>query len=495
MNRSPGGRPVRRRLARRAGAGAALLLALLLATPASPAGAEPTLTIIDPKDKQVLDKATFTVRVSAPADLVYRAKEITWAVGGKTGKVACPNVDCTASWTVELPSNGPKELTVSATTEGLIGLLPGPNVQASPRAFALAAPAAQPVLDPPKVNDARNTELSWSRNAEPDLLYYAVFRKDPGGTKYTQVGGKVTQPATGTKVTYTDTTTSAFLGGEYSYQVVAVRRGATATAEVSSAPSTARTATIPAPPTTTSTSVVPGAPQPGAPAAGPTTTVKPGTTAGVDLSGFLSSRSQPAPVPTITVPEPPDTGFAGTLPFGARPADLEEEGEADAVLPDDERSFTSIISRISPGRPLVPVAGGLILLLLAMHMRLLNHRIKAEPAGDLPIDDVATPPAPAPPPPAPAMPPVPAPAPAAAPPAPSPPPPPPSPRNDVAAEWADFDLDDLDEVDEPEEEWAPVNLLEHDPEPDPQPDFDPDAIEVFEVVSSNRKRLARAGAR
>ncbi len=464
-------------------------MALLVVAPASPAGAEPTLTIVDPQDKQVLDKATFTVRVSAPADLVYRAREITWAVGGKTGKVACPNVDCAASWTVELPSNGPKELTVSATTEGLIGLLPGPKVQASPRTFALAAPAAQPVLDPPKVNDARNTELSWSRNAEPDLLYYAVFRKDPGGTKYTQVAGNVSQSATGTKVTYTDTTTSAFLGGEYSYQVVAVRRGATATAEVSSAPSTARTAAIPAPPSTTSTSVVPGAPQPEAPPAGPTTTVKPGTSAGVDLSGFLSSRSQPAPVPTVTVPEPPDTGFASTLPFGARPADLEEEGEADAVLPDDERSFTSIISRISPGRPLVPVAGGLIMLLLAMHMRLLNHRIKAEPAGDLPIDDVATPPVAAARP-APATP-----SPALATPAPAPPPPPSPPLYDVAAEWTDFDLDDVDELDEPEEEWAPVDLLERDPEPDPQPASDPDAVEVFEVVSSNRKRLARAGAR
>ena len=74
-----------RRLARRVGAGAALLLAILVATPASPAGAEPTITIADPKDKQVLDSSTLTVRVSAPADLVYRAKEITWSVGGKTG--------------------------------------------------------------------------------------------------------------------------------------------------------------------------------------------------------------------------------------------------------------------------------------------------------------------------------------------------------------------------------------------------------------------------
>lgn len=487
-----------RRLARRGGAAAALLLAFLVATPAPPAGAAPTLTIVDPKDKQVLDKSSVTVRVSAPADLVYRAREITWSVGGKTGKVACPDVDCSASWTVDLPTNGPKVLTVSATTEGLVGLLPGPKVEASPRNFALAAPAAKPVLDPPKVNEARNTELSWSRNAEADMLYYAVFRKDPGGTRFLQVGGKVPHPKTGTKVSYTDTTTSAFIGGEYSYQVVALRRGATDSAEVSSEPSTSRAVTVPAPPTTTvpATSVVPGAPQPGAPIAGPTTTVKPGTTAGVDLSGFLSARSQPATLPTITVPEPPDTGFEGTLPFGARPDDM-EEGEAEAVLPDDARSFTSIISRFSPGRPLVPVAGGLVLLLLAMHMRLLNHRIKAEPAGDLPIDDRPTParvaaPAPG------AKPAKPAPAPRPAP-VMAPPPPPPQPAlYDVVAEWDAADPDDLPDWSDADEDWAPAVLLEPDPEPEPEaapePTGDPDEIEVFEVVSSNRRHLARAGA-
>jgi len=58
-----------------------------------------------------------------------------------------------------------------------------------------------------------------------------------------------------------------------------------------------------------------------------------------------------------------------------------------------------------------------------------------------------------------------------------------------------------------DEDWAPV-ATEPEPEPEPvaraapaaadEPDpapLDPDDIEVFEIVSSNRRRLARAGAR
>ncbi len=51
---------------------------------------------------------------------------------------------------------------------------------------------------------------------------------------------------------------------------------------------------------------------------------------------------------------------------------------------------------------------------------------------------------------------------------------------------------------EPEPEvvtlWAPTPEPEPEPEPEP-PAIDPDAIEVVEVVSSNRRRLARSGSR
>ena len=50
--------------------------------------------------------------------------------------------------------------------------------------------------------------------------------------------------------------------------------------------------------------------RPGTPGA-TTTTAKPAPPAGVDLSKFLSSRAQPITLPSITIPEPPDTGFQG----------------------------------------------------------------------------------------------------------------------------------------------------------------------------------------
>ena len=476
------------RLGRRSGAVAALLLSVLVATPAPPAGAEeggPAITIDSPRAEPPLESASVTVSGSASSATLYRMKDVTLTIGSETRTKTCAESPCSFSWTVTRPANGRYDFKLVATQAlPLVGTA-GPSNERS-RSFFVAAPAAKPVLDPPKVNEARNTELSWTRNTEPDMLYYALFRKDPGGSKYLPVGTTIPQPTSGSKVSYTDSTTSAFTGGEYSYQVVAVRKGAGGAwpAEIASEPSSVRVATVPAPPATTSTTGV-GAP-PGSPAAGagPTTTAKPGTSAGVDLSGFLSTRSQPVTLPAITVPEPPDTGFQGNLPFGARPPGEElEEGEEEAVLPDDARR--SIISRISPGRPLVPVAGGLVLLLLAMHMRVLNHRIKVAPEKDLPVDD---PPARAP---APAPAPVRASAPAPAPePAPEPRPHP-QPVSQPAPVLYDVDEEWAVEESLADEEWAPVA-----PEPEPEPEpFDPDKIEVFEVVSSNRRRLARAGSR
>ena len=514
-----------RRLGRRSGAAVVLLIALFAVVPASPAGATPVIAFGQPDDGQTLDSGTVTIAGRVTDDSAFdTVKDVSVSVGEKRSPTfECSEVPCSFSWRVTLPLNGPYQAKVTANEVTILLGTPGtPATQT--RSFKVAAPPAKPVLDPPKVNDARNVELSWSRNTEPDMLYYAVFRKDPGGD-FRQVGGKVTQPASGAKVAYTDTTTSAFTGGDYAYRVVAVRKGASGTAdtEVTSTPSSSGSATVPALPATSTAALAPGTAAPAG--GGPTTTAKPGPPAGVDLSGFLSSRSQAAPVAPITVPEAPDTGFKGTLPFGARPpGDEVEEGEAEAVPPRG-RGPAAVSTRIGSGRPLVPVAGGLVLLLLAMHMRLLNRRIKEVPVGDLPVE---APPA------------------RATVPAPS----------DVVEEededdWGPVDADpesDSEPVPEPvadvsveapparvtvpeapapvgrpprsavydvveeQEDWA----VDANPEPDlddypydekdgaarwaPPADAedivdDAEEIEVFEVVSPNRRRLARAGSR
>jgi len=514
------------RLWRRSGSAAAVVLAVLTLSPAPSAWAGAVITLDQPRADPPLDSSAVTISGSVVSDLplLNVPRSVSLAMSGQQAPaVTCADSPCKFSWPLQLARNGPYDFTVSATDGGrLIGGDSPPAKQSGH--FSVAAPPKKPVLDPPKVTDGRTVELTWSRNTEPDLLYYAVFRKDPAGTKFLQVGSKVSQPATGNP-TFTDTTTT-FLGGDFAYQVVAVRMGATGTAasEVSSAPSASGAATVPPPPTTTTV-----APLPGTPGAGPTTTVKVGAANGVDLSGFLSSRAGQIAVPPITVPEPPDPGFQNTLPFGARPpGDDVEEGDAEPVPPTVHRSTTSIVTQ-GAGRPLVPIAGGLVLLLLAMHLRLLNRRIKPVTDGDLPLDPVVPPPAPAAARPDPVI--VPEPLaplePLAAAAAPAPPPDPadpdPEPEPDAVtplydvlqdeAEWAP--RDDL----EGDELWAPELDLE--PDLDVPPDFDdgfefdleprplpeevevpeeidvPDEneIEVVDVVVPSPRRLVRSGSR
>ncbi len=372
-----------------------LALAVVIVMPASPASAD-SVTVTEPAGNAVLSSATVVVggRAAVPPPTLGIPLSTLESVTVRVGDTTLPDdrcsgrTSCDYQVTFKLPLNGPYTAEVVGKPNGLLA---GEASKAS-RSFAVAAPAARPVLAAPKVTDARNVELSWSRNTEPDMLYYAVFRKDPGASKSFQVGGKVAHPPSGSRVTFVDTTTSGVPGGEYSYQVVAVRKGASGSADTEklSEPSAAGAATLPVTVTTSSTTV----PAPGTPPAGPTTTVKPGAAAGIDLSGFLSSRSQPVTLPAITVPEPPDTGFAGSLPFGARPPGEElEEGEAEAVPP--RRSPGSSVISVDAGRPLVPVAGGLVLLLLALHMRLLGRRVR-EPAGsDAALDLTPHTPAPA----------------------------------------------------------------------------------------------------
>jgi hypothetical protein len=478
-------------LGRRAGAASVLALAVLLGLPASPASADPVISGLKPEESAVLDSASVTISGTATADApldvgLVTVRRVTLTLAGKTLLTKdCGAKSCSFSQTTSLPLNGPYSVTVEAT-ETTLGLEGKPTTIT--RKFAVAAPAARPVLDPPRVTDGRTVELSWTRNTEGDMLYYAVFRKDPGATKYFQVGAKVDQPTSGAKVSFTDTTTPSFGGGDYSYQVVAVRRGATGTAgsEKLSEPSVGAAATVPPLPPTSTTVVVPGQP-----AGGPTTTVKPGPPGGVDLSGFIASRPPAVTLPSITVPEPPDTGFAGTLPFGARPSgDDVEDGDAEAIRPRDPDG-TSIVS-LDAGRPLVPVAGGLVLLLLALHIRLLGRRVKAPVGTDLPVVAASK------------RPPAPAPAVAVAAPA-AVAPPDPDPHHELFDFNFEPDADlepDADFVEEivVEDDWAspePVTLWA------PADDFDEpeapkasaDEIEVVDIVSSPRRPLARAGSR
>jgi hypothetical protein len=343
------------------------------AGPASPASADPTVTIDSPVDGKVFDTAVVSVSGKADADALSNMKEITLAAGDQSTTVTCTQTPCPFSWSPSLALNGNYDLRVSASEKTVLLGTTGPTTSAT-RGFGVSAPPKAPTLDPPQVNGDRTVALSWSRNTEGDMLYYAVFRSDPGSTKFNKIGENVKQPTSGGKVTFTDTTTT-FAGGDFTYRVAAVRKGV-GTAEVSTT-SRQATASVPTPPTTTS--VAP----PGSPQGGPTTTAKPGPPGGVDLNSFLASRGAPKVLTPATTPELPDTGFNQNLPFAPRaPGDDVEPGEPQAAPPGDH--VVSVVEQLRGGRPLVPVAAGLILLLLAMHMRLLNRRVKV--TGDLPVE-------------------------------------------------------------------------------------------------------------
>ncbi len=256
-----------------------------------------------------------------------------------------------------LAYNGPYEVNATAT-HCLLGCGP---VTVTPRRFRLAADPAAPGDVKAEPGGDRNVVLSWQRNAEPDILYYRVSRKDGSGS-FTHLGD-VRHPASG-RPGFTDTTTSRTPGGEFAYRVVAVRKGASGddTTTLTSRASDERSVTVAPPPTT----VPPGAPG---------SEIKPAGT-DTNIGGYLAGQPGALPSPKPMFLDLPDTGFEGSLPFGQLPGeDMSEPGEEDAVPATLE---TRRLQEFNRGRPLIPIAAGAILLLLAAHLRLFNKRLKPE---------------------------------------------------------------------------------------------------------------------
>ncbi len=263
-----------------------------------------------------------------------------------------PQQRVTFSTGTDVSANGRYRAEVVAIGRGLVGLseLRGTGS----RTFGVAARPRAPQDVKVEVISPGLVGVSWARNTEPDMLHYEVERKGPGGDSFTTVAKEVKQPASGPRVLFPDATGPT--GGDYSYRIVAVRQGVDE--PLRSAPSGDVTVAV--------TPVDPGAPG-GLP-----------TGASEAISAFLASQpGSSVPRPPRPRVEAPDTGFSQSLPFGARPPGEElEEGEEEA----EPRSFEVVTPRtefVSRGRPLVPIAAGAILLLLAMHLRLLNRRVKA----------------------------------------------------------------------------------------------------------------------
>jgi len=336
-----------------------------LATPSATAQSEDALivTLDAPAEGAVLDSSSVVVsgevRLRDDLNLNVLSAEIGSVKvtlvpeggGPSIGPIeACPCGPTPVRFSskpIPVPTNGRYRANVVASGKVLS------DVKGSrSRAFGVAAPPRAPQDVKVEVSPERVVAVSWARNTEPDLLGYTVLRKGPGADTYVPIALNVAQPQPDSpRVSFSDSL-AALTGGEFTYQVRAVRPGATPGSRVTSEPATSEPVSL-------------GAPAP----------TGPGTAPGSGLLGTFPPAQTNSTAARPRTVEPPDTGFSEALPFGARPSEEEQVEE-----PAEPRSFgvaTPESEFAARGRPLVPVAAGAVLLLLAIHVRLLTKRMEA----------------------------------------------------------------------------------------------------------------------
>ncbi|HEX5265277.1 MAG TPA: fibronectin type III domain-containing protein [Acidimicrobiales bacterium] len=220
----------------RAAAGvAAAGLALVVGAGPARAGA-PDISMSSPTGGGVVSTSTPTIAGTASAtspdgtvtgDLQVAVTSAAGHPGWSATTPACGQSSCRFSLAVSPPLlwNGAYTLSVQATETDPGG--PGQPVSYE-ASFSVAAPPATPSgLAATPSADGRSVRLAWSEPSYPDLAGYQVSRS-PSGPGF---------PARVTSAGYSDPATTP--GTAYSYQVTALRQGASSGTTVASAPATA----------------------------------------------------------------------------------------------------------------------------------------------------------------------------------------------------------------------------------------------------------------
>lgn len=309
---------------------------------------------------------------------------------------SCGGTAGTFSASFSVPVNGTYTAVAVAQHDGGGALDPADSGRSAPVSFAVEIAPEAPRRLVAEPNGARRTiTLSWTPNTEADLVGYQVLRGVDGSTPEPH-GSPVGADTT----TFVD---DAGDGGRFTYQVVAIRRGATANTIVASDASNEATATVDrvAPPTTAATTSDASSGGSASPSGGTGGTAPGGTGDGtgdaarndgglrtsaaaapvritpgarLDLSGFT-----PNTVPLNLGPAPaPDTGFQPTLPYDLR-ARATEEPEAAVDEPADEPALPvgSLVTTTTESNRktlLTFLAGAMLLFMLSMHLRWLLRR-------------------------------------------------------------------------------------------------------------------------
>ncbi|HWC10852.1 MAG TPA: hypothetical protein VG455_06475, partial [Acidimicrobiales bacterium] len=233
----------------------------------------------------------------------------------------------------------------------------------------------------------RRVTISWLRNTEPDLKGYQVTRLAPGSSSGTVVAN-MSQPSSGSRVSTVDANVPPG-GGAYRYVVTAVRPDRNG--EVSDrAVARSSPASVEVAAASTDAGGPPGTGEGPGPGAGPAadagqapTGAATGPRGALDVSSFLS-RGGGAP-PALAIPGgvaiPVDNGFSADLPFAVPGGDIEgddSEWAADPAVLDDSSSVANERALF------VPIAAGLLLCVLAFHVRQFNKTVLAGPPAGPP---------------------------------------------------------------------------------------------------------------
>ncbi|MBW3574639.1 MAG: fibronectin type III domain-containing protein [Actinobacteria bacterium] len=234
------------------------------------------------------------------------------------------------------------------------GLVTPPPQTTAARRFGIAVPpAAVKGLEATYDPAAKKVNLSWAPNPEPDIIGYRVERNPPGPEGFQPLGSIVAV------TTFSDTLT---VDEEHRYRVVAIRSGPDSTVrEVVGEPSSLVTAGPDRPePTVPDTTLL--RPPPGADGA-----------AGRTGSGAkVAPQVRRGSVTTI------DDGFRKSLPFDpGQTTSILDAPDAAAVPPEDAAVLAiddDPTDEDTRRATLVPIAGGLALLMGAVHLRLISKR-------------------------------------------------------------------------------------------------------------------------
>jgi hypothetical protein len=360
-----------------AAAGAALAGLLLAATPAS--AAEPTVEWTRPTDDDRVIKASsdLVLRGTVTGDDGDEIESVSFSLaptgapepeadpcravidGSSEIRPASP-VPIEFELPLKAPCNRTYEVVATITRPRILGVCgrlgESCTTEVLPLVFDVAIPPARvsglkAAYDP----GSKEVRLTWDANTEVDLRGYRVERNPPGPAGFETVAelGKGETAFTDKDIT-----------DEHRYRVTALREGPNEV-PISGTPSAVVT-------------VGPDAPEPTVPKVTPTTR---GTTATTRRSAGAGGDRPAVRRRTATTV---DTGFSQNLPFDPSQTTTsqlptttsEPDGEA-AVLAEfddddgDDRRAT-----------LVPIAGGLALLMSAVHVRLLSKRVGDD---DIPV--------------------------------------------------------------------------------------------------------------